>query len=356
MKSGLVKMRIISTGLFFCTLFSLSCEKEVSRETASNTQPDVDVDVDENVDVYVLGVERDSINAIGKYKYWKNGTEITLASTRPSYLQSICVSGNDVYVAGYEMADNGNGIVTYWKNGTPVYVTDGSFDAIAFAITVSGNDVYIAGTEGRFQDGCYYIFPTYWKNGNAVNLTSGSPDGGAFDIAISGNDVYTAGAVSNGYGTVATFWKNGDPVQLSTPFDAVLANSIAVADGNVYVAGTQYLSDHTTGKLWKNGIDMHLADDLNLSADYVAVSNNDVYVSTSGDQIAKYYKNGSAVALDLPGSIASSIAVNGKDVYVAGTKTNGTHNVATYWKNGSPVSLSDGTKDNYGVDIFLSAH
>jgi hypothetical protein len=350
MKSNLTKTTI-SIGLFFCGLFFLSCEKEMSKETGS-LRP-----VDADVDVYVLGVEKDGTNSVTKYKYWKNGAEVTLPTTRRSYLRSIYVSGDDVYVAGYQVADNGNGIVTYWKNGSPVYVTDGSYDAIAFAITVSGNDVYIAGTEGKFENDGYYIFPTYWKNGKPVHLTSGSQDGGAFDITVLDNDVYVAGAESNGFGYFATYWKNGNPVILSDPFDAVVANSIAVANGTVYVAGTQYLSDgHTIGKLWKNGEDVHLTDILNSSADYVAVSNNDVYVCTSGDQIAKYYKNGALVTLDSPGSFASAIAVNNENVYVAGSKSNGIHDIATYWKNGNPVSLSDGTKDNYAVDIFLSVH
>src|SRR5215813_5618647 len=167
MKSNLTNAIIISISLFFCGLFFLSCQREVSEEVASRQS---DVGGNGDVDVYVLGVERDSVNAIGRYKYWKNGTEVTIPTTRPSYLKSIYVSGDDVYVAGYEEADNGNGIVTYWKNGNPVHVTDGTHDAIAFAITVSGNDVYIAGTEGKFQDGYYYIFPSYWKNGELKNL------------------------------------------------------------------------------------------------------------------------------------------------------------------------------------------
>jgi hypothetical protein len=353
MKSNLIKTRIISTSLFFCGLFFLSCQKEASEEISSERQVDVDV----NVDVYVLGVEKDSANAIGRYKYWKNGTEVALPTTRPSYLRSIYVSGDDVYAAGYEVGDNGNGIVTYWKNGSPVYVTDGSYDAIAFAITVSGNDVYIAGTEGKFQDGYYYIFPTYWKNGDPVNLTGGSPDGGAFDVTVQDDDVYVAGSISNGFGYFAMYWKNGTPVYLTDPFDAVVANSIAVAGNNVYVAGTQYLPDgHTTGKLWKNGTDMHLTGNLNSAAECVTVSDNDFYICTTEEKIAKYYKNGSAVTLDSTGSFASAIAVNQQDVYVAGTRTNGNHSVATYWKNGRPISLSDGTRDNYGIDIFLSVH
>ena len=145
-------------------------------------------------------------------------------------------------MAGWEKASNDNGIVTYWKNNKPVYVTDGTYNAIAFAITVSGNDVYIAGTEGRFENGGYQIFPTYWKNGNHINLTNGSLDGGAFGITVSRNDVYVAGTQSDGFGYFATYWKNGKAVTLSNPFDAFIANSIAVAGNDVYVAATQYLS------------------------------------------------------------------------------------------------------------------
>jgi hypothetical protein len=77
---------------------------------------------------------------------------------------SIFVSNNDVYIAGYE-----DGRAKYWKNGEGIYLDEG---AEATSIFVLGNDVYVAG----YSKDVKYVYTTaiYWKNGIAVNLTDGT--------------------------------------------------------------------------------------------------------------------------------------------------------------------------------------
>ena len=76
----------------------------------------------------------------------------------------------------------------------------------------------------------------------------------------------------------------------------------------------------------------------------------DVYVAGGDGVVAKYWKNGQAVSLT--DGIASSIAVVGSDVYVAGSEYNGSFWVAKYWKNGQETRLTDGTTHNaYGMSI-----
>ena len=63
--------------------------------------------------------------------------------------------------------------------------------------------------------------------------------------------------------------------------------------------------------------------------------------------LAKYWKNSQAIALTyrtMNWVRASSIAVVGSDVYVAGEEGNGYTDVAKYWKNGQATTLTDGTK------------
>ena len=90
----------------------------------------------------------------------------------------------------------------------------------------------------------------------------------------------------------------------------------------------------------------------------IVVLGNDVYAAGYESMVAKYWKNGTAVALT-DGSNwaqATSIAVFGNDVYVAGYEIAGSIEVAKYWKNGIAVSLTDGTLSAHGNSIFLSGN
>jgi hypothetical protein len=58
----------------------------------------------------------------------------------------------------------------------------------------------------------------------------------------------------------------------------------------------------------------------------------------------------------------NSVKVSGEDVYVAGSESNGTNDIAKIWKNGIANNLSDGTKeaDANGVivldnDVYAAA-
>jgi hypothetical protein len=46
------------------------------------------------------------------------------------------VVNNDVYVAGYEVNNSGKNVAKFWKNGVGVNLTDGSDNAIAYAVAV----------------------------------------------------------------------------------------------------------------------------------------------------------------------------------------------------------------------------
>ena len=181
-------------------------------------------------DVYVAGIGITGFGGNYIAKYWKNGNVITLTdgTNRGAQAWSIAVSGNDAYVAGMEWNGNtyqdayGNpnqkAVAKYWKNGSPVILSDGSNDAWTTSIAVSGTDVYVAGMEWNgqsYQDANGYplkkSIAKYWKNGKAINLTDGTEDAVARSIAVSGTDVYVAG-MQNGY---ATYWKNGVAVKLS---------------------------------------------------------------------------------------------------------------------------------------------
>jgi len=89
--------------------------------------------------VYVAGSESTANPTVGKSvaKYWKNGIAMNLSNGSTSaHASCIAVSGNDIYVAGYE-SNASNDIATYWKNGIPVFLTEGSKTAGAGSIFIA---------------------------------------------------------------------------------------------------------------------------------------------------------------------------------------------------------------------------
>jgi len=210
-------------------------------------------------DVYIAGYEWEEDKTELVAKYWKNGQPVALTDgTVYSYANSIFVDGNDVYVAGYV-----DGIAKYWKNGQPVSLTDGSNQAYANSIFVVGNDIYVAGSE---MNGTHHV-AKYWKNGEAATLTNGnSVHAEANSIIVVDNDVYVVGwegdfvGRAGGTGSVAKYWKNGQEVQLTSGASYAYAKSIAIMGTNVYVVGTEIVNGNYMAKYWLNGQAFKLAD------------------------------------------------------------------------------------------------
>ena len=232
----------------------------------------------------------------------------------------------------------------YWKNSNPTYLPENTRSEVywdnypisskssgANSIFISGSDIYIAGGEEITRmispypnlGVAFAISAVYWKNGNEIYLIKGSYASSladdAYSIFVAGQDVYACGALE------ARYWKNGNPVPISGT-----AKSIFVAEGDVYVAGTQ-----PDGEPFQT------------------------YNGTRYRTVAKYWKNGNPVKLSdgTKDAYATSIAVSGNDVYVAGyeEKTAGANDwIAVYWKNGNQVILGDVSKYSEAHNIFLA--
>jgi hypothetical protein len=258
----------------------------------------------------------------------------------------------DVYVAGVE------GTAKVWKNGVVTNLSNAVDSSAAFSVFVSGNDVYVAGYERKFAK--------LWKNGVGTNLTNGTGDAEANSVFVVGNDVYVVGSertiVNNNIGQFAKLWKNGIETNLTTSGFESNAKSVYVVGSDVYVAGYQSnINGQLTAKYWKNGIEFNLTNGIYLAtATGIFVQGSNIYVSgteynSSGNRIAKFWKNGVASNLSTGSfGFCSSIFVSGSDVYVTGSEENLSGvQTAKVWKNGVPINLSNGTINSYANSVFL---
>lgn len=255
-----------------------------------------------NINAYAMAVAGSDVyvayNDLSSFKIWKNGVASTLPLTKgdvaDSYLTGVAVSGNDVYVTGIESgpAWSNVNVAKYWKNGSGINLTNGSFPAVANAITIVGTDVYVAGHEGN---GPTYV-AKYWKNGVAVNLGDGVNYSEANGLAVVGNDVYVCGLVELAGVLNAVYWKNGTLIKLTNGLKLAVAQKIVVTkDGDIFVAGHENnASNLGVVKLWKNNAATPLSDGL-----------FDAY--------------------------NTGLCIIGGDVYVAGRRSGGSPQI---WKNG----------------------
>lgn len=272
----------------------------------------------------------------------------------------------DIYIAG------GDGDVgKYWKNGDATAVATGSVIDIA----VSENNIYYISGNNLYKNGV--IQTINGANGKSRTLNT---------LLLANNDVYVGGHLEGvELLTAAAYWKNGTLVQLPTAtgdkggFGDVSA--LYVNDNNIYACGLNSRSENNDGgKLWTNGVASWLLyspasysyiDHTNVSDIFVTA---DGTVHTVGSQYAQdatnskyvfsaiYWVNGIASCLSetrAPGgshyyTYANSITIANNDIYIAGNVVNSSWKlVATYWKNKTPVYLTDGSKDAVALDIAV---
>jgi hypothetical protein len=207
---------------------------------------------------------------------------------------------------------------------------------------------------------------------NAVPVPPGPPD------------VYAVGFETDGNLFKAVLWKNNVVTVLDSGTYGARANAVAVANGHVYVAGFEGSStSESVAMLWTDGTPTKLTEgSVSGSAGGVAVVGTDVYVAgsettyntTLGTYVtsAMYWKNGLPTVLNsglaagsgifIPNAAATSIAVEGSDVYFAGfvgsqietaPNTYRDEPVVTYWKNGVATSVSTGLEYAlaYGIAV-----
>lgn len=317
----------ISIILILTAVIIASCKKS---ENLPEEKKEV-ISSNPNVDVYVAGW-------LNNYAaYWKNNEVHQVNNTdKGSSASAIAVQGADVYLSGYVLNTSGEIIITYWKNGVPVYLKNlgNSTMNATTGIAVRGNDVYVAGRTERYNGSVQGISATVWKNGVATYFDNDvDTDANAISITSNG-DIYVAGKKDGR----ACYWKNGSIVYVGDRVQSSAAYAICISGSDVYVAG--YSTAYNVNELskqkpvyWKNGIQINLpidgsADALRASA--IAANGTDVYVvgiglfdgSPYSFIKASYWKNGLFKDISQTNDAkisysANGVAVNGSDIYVS---------------------------------------
>lgn len=202
-------------------------------------------------DVYVAGSYAPAVaNATQQAVIWKNGEMIKVGSSGIyTKLNDIFVSGNDVYVVGYERGKVGTQS-KYWKNGVETTLSQPSNTTYARGIWVDKGDCYIIG----YAD----VDPTrsikLWKNAVSKNLLSGSTLMQGTGITVDNDNVYAVGHQSVGGKFVPLVFKNNEqmPIQHSTSGHSS-AFAVQVSDDKVYVLGTEHNNGERNYVIWENG-------------------------------------------------------------------------------------------------------
>jgi len=325
-----------------------ACKKDHKPITISKPKHDTAV--------YIVGF--DAFNTLDSTIacYWKNGV-ITKLATMNSYAFAVAAKDSNIYIVGYtsifpSAPDN----AAYWKNGKINYLPNGSIGSRACAITLSGNDVYIA---GDLEKNAVSGQAAYWKNGVLTTLTDTATRSYTTGIAVSGNDVYVSGKLFSPTGnSTPVYWKNGVMTKLDNESAFANATAVAVNGNDVYIAYYTATSGDLIGYYWKNGSVTQLVNSRQppiITTD-ITINNNDVYITgfvsvvPPGRSIATYWKNNVPQLLFITGDsdgynshIANQVIVFQNNIYTVGYYTlppTGITN-AYYWKNGTPIKLSN---------------
>ncbi len=206
-------------------------------------------------DIYVAGWE-DGPNGNCTAKFWKNGAPFILSDAGTNaQAHSLFVQSNDVYVVGfkektvyanYKLVTNKCAVL--WKNGIEYELTDGSREANATSVYISGNDVYICGYEGEGL----LTYPKCWKNQDEIKIDTDTKHGKMNSICVDTNNIFAVGTSNNKNCTI--LWKNNTEIALpNTSGRNSFGTSIFVLDNDVYISEYAYNKNYVaTARFWKN--------------------------------------------------------------------------------------------------------
>lgn len=295
--------------------------------------------------IYVAGYEN------GTAKIWKNGIPTVIQEGAIIYaMQKV---GDDLYLAG----NIGNNAV-YWKNGVVTILTNsinGANVSVATSIAVFGSDVYVAGSEANAAN---VRVAKYWKNGVPISITDGNYNASLNKIKVVGSDVYLCGYEAtipgvNGSGEVGKYWKNG----VATEVNMASVTDMAIVNNDVHLVGYQ---NNGGAKYWKNGVIVTLpssgGSQIARGANSIFIDGTDIYIGGVDNNKAAYWKNGILNLVGSDSSVIRSIYVSGSDVYSGGIILNNPGSsfsevTLQVWKNATNVPITLESIPTYSAEI-----
>ena len=223
-----------------------------------------------NGNVYVIGLDQDSSQNL---LLWKNGVRsvyATVAAGSSLSGKSLCVFGNDVYVAGLiNVGNDGSNIrATYWKNGVPT--TIGTSRSFCNDIKVDQTGVHVVYADYTGEADVTAI--KYWKDGTNTTISTQRPAVGK--MLVKGADVYLTGAERETGSTIfkACYWKNGTKTLLSDG-NALIANNIKIGvNGDVFVSSRLGTNAFSVLSYWQNNVKKTIGSS-NDRIDYFDINN-----------------------------------------------------------------------------------
>ena len=271
------------------------------------------------------------------------------------------IAGHTVYIAGDSYNSEGVNTTCYWVDGMRYELPGGAW---VTDIVVSNGNVYVSGT----ADGA-----CYWINQERYDLPGNDGEGEA--IAVDGNDVYVAGWYNNG----SCYWKNGERINLTTNATSQ-AFAIGIRDnGSVYIGG-YFMNNHhyIIPCFWKDGnnrTSLPVPEGGDGEVNDIAIMDGTMRYyagyTLRPDYFAGYVPKAAywrhttrtdlplgGSSMDIYGAKGWGIALDGNDVYVAGStdwyefwgqeETSG-GTFPQYWKNSTIYDLEGGPMTGFGT-------
>ena len=237
-------------------------------------------------------------------------------------------------------------------------------------VNPADNTVHLAGfvAISTGSSGATSSVASYWKNGVYTELTNGeiSSRSRVTSLYVDVSSVLIGGWkwVANSPSS-AVFWQDGN----ETVINGALGSTTLIASRNSNLFGVW--ADDLTGWVFnKNGTSQPIVDTAyNIGPTGIASMGDDLYISgvssyhdgTSPNSIndtqhAQCWKNGQLIFREGENSNALSIFIHQNDIYMAGHIYDNAppKSIACYWKNGHPVSLTDGNVSAVATSVFVT--